>query len=297
MPGNNGGGEYVIVTPVRNEAGHIARTLESVTRQTVRPRRWIIVDDGSSDGTCSIVETYRRRFGWIRLVKREDRGFRQVGSGVVDAFHFGFGYLDDADWRYIVKLDGDLELPTDYFEFLLGKFREIPALGIASGVYLERRDRGWKEVPMPSYHAAGASKVYRRETFESIGGLVSRQGWDTADEIKAMHRGWVTMHFREARFRHLKDEGSGLGQNYTNRFHGRIYYLTGGGPLFFLVKTLRRMVVGKPPVIAGVMLAFGYIQAAVSGQERLVTEEERRFYRGLLNRRIRHSLLRLFGSD
>jgi len=65
---------------------------------------------------------------------------------------------------------------------------------------------------MPSYHAAGASKIYRRKTFESIGGLVSSQGWDTVDEIKAMYRGWVTTHFREARFLHLKDEGAPWGE-------------------------------------------------------------------------------------
>jgi hypothetical protein len=117
------------------------------------------------------------------------------------------------------------------------------------------------------------------------------------DEIKAMYRGWVTAHFQEAKFLHLKDEGSGLGKNYTNRFHGRIYYLTGGGPLFFLAKTLQRMVVGKPPVIAGVMLAFGYLQAATSGRKRLVTEGERCFYRSLLNQRIQRSFLRLFGRD
>ena len=234
---NSSGGEYVIVTPVRNEAGHIERTLESVTRQTIRPRRWIIVDDGSSDRTCSIVEKYRQQFGWIDLVKREDRGFRQAGSGVVEAFNFGLERIQDVAWHYVIKLDGDLELPENYFEILLEKFRERPELGIASGVYLELRDSGWTEIPMPSYHAAGASKIYRRKTFESIGGLVSSQGWDTVDEIKAMYRGWVTTHFKEAKFLHLKEEGSALGRMYTNRFHGRIYYLTGGGLLFFLVKS------------------------------------------------------------
>ena len=297
MSENSSGGEYVIVTPVRNEAGHIERTLESVTRQTIRPRRWIIVDDGSSDGTCSIVDKYRQQFGWIDLVKREDRGFRQAGSGVVDAFNFGLERIQDVAWHYVIKLDGDLELPENYFEVLLGKFRERPELGIASGVYLELRDSGWTEILMPSYHAAGASKVYRRKTFESIGGLVSSQGWDTVDEIKAMYRGWVTTHFKEARFLHLKDEGSALGRMYTNRFHGRIYYLTGGGLLFFLAKTIQRMVFGKPPVIAGVMLAAGYLQAASSGRRRLVTGEERDFYRRLLNDRLKGSFRRLWNRD
>ena len=289
-----GEGGYVIVTPVRNEAGHIERTLESVTRQTIKPRKWIIVDDGSSDTTCSIVEKFRGQFDWIDLLKREDRGFRQAGSGVVDAFNFGLDRLQDVAWNYIIKLDGDLELPENYFEILLGKFKERPELGIASGVYLELRDSGWTEIPMPSYHAAGASKIYRRKTFESIGGLVSSQGWDTVDEIKAMYRGWVTTHFREARFLHLKDEGSALGRMYTNRFHGRIYYLTGGGLLFFLAKTIQRMVFGKPPVIAGVMLAAGYLQAASSGRQRLVSAEERSFYRRLLNDRLKSPLLRLW---
>jgi len=69
------------------------------------------VDDGSSDTTCTIVEKYRGQFDWIDLLKREDRGFRQAGSGVVDAFNFGLDRLQDVAWNYIIKLDGDLELP------------------------------------------------------------------------------------------------------------------------------------------------------------------------------------------
>ena len=46
---------YVLVTPARNEADFIEETLKSVTSQSVLPLKWVIVSDGSTDGTDDIV--------------------------------------------------------------------------------------------------------------------------------------------------------------------------------------------------------------------------------------------------
>ena len=283
---------YVVISPVKDEARYVHRTIHSMIAQTVRPLRWIVVDDGSSDGTADLVGEYLGEHPWIQLVCRTQQGQRQPGSGVIRAFNTGYDLLKGAAYDYIVKLDCDLELPEDYFERLLGQFRDNPRLGIASGVYCEEHAGRWLPVTMPRYHAAGACKVVRAACFEGIGGFVASKGWDTLDEIKAQVQGWSTQHFAGIQFKHLKKEGSAIGPLATNVMHGEIYYLTGGSRLFLLFKILSRMATGRPVLLAGLALAWGFIKFAIRGVPRLVTDQEARYYSRLLNARIRERLFR-----
>ena len=120
---------YVVITPVRDEEAYLRFTLESMIAQTVRPIEWIIVDDGSSDGTGEILDDYSRRRSWIRGLHRENRGFRKSGGGVVEAFNAGYAALATADWDYIVKLDGDLTFEPDYFQKVFRTLSKRPASG------------------------------------------------------------------------------------------------------------------------------------------------------------------------
>lgn len=292
----NCGVAYVIVTPVRDEESHIEKTVRSVVRQTLRPILWIIVDDGSSDRTPEIVNRYVQVYPFIKLVHNSGAGIRQPGSGVIRAFNHGCASMGEVDYDYIVKLDGDLSFEMDYFEKLFEKFLQDNRLGIASGIYLEIDKSGsWKEVPMPHYHAAGASKVLRRECFQSIGGFIVAAGWDTVDEIRAMTRGWKTGHFPDLQMRHHKLEGSGIGIIRTSLMHGKIYYLTGGSKLFLLLKIIHRMTT-KPYVLGALALSWGYLKAMLSGRSLLVTRREALFYQALLRERLWNQVSSLFGQ-
>jgi len=278
-------GSYVIVSPVKDEEKFVRETLESVTRQTILPLRWIIVDDGSCDQTLSIIEEYTSRFHWITVVQTQG-GARQPGSAVIRAFNHGMTFLHDTEYSFIVKLDCDLRLPADYFEQMLSRFARDPKLGIASGVYQETKNGRTHLVRMPPYHAAGASKMMRAACFMEIGGFVPERGWDTLDEIRAQTRGWRTCHFDDLVLDHLKPEGTGIGYLRTNRMHGEIFYRTGGGALFFLGKAAARALHGRPLVMGGMAMLYGYLSARFSGRKRLVSSEEARHYRALLNGRI-----------
>lgn len=279
-------GKYVVISPVKNEEAHVEATLRSVVAQTLRPYQWVIVDDGSSDRTSEIIEKYARRYDWIQVLRRDNASSRQPGAAVIHAFTAGFEAIESAPYDFVVKLDCDVDLPANYFEFLVDRFAEDPSLGIASGVYLEQEQGEWTLVPMPSYHAAGASKMMRADCFRQIGGFVKSRGWDTVDEIRAQVLGWKTRHFTELEFHHLKREGSGIGSFATNVMHGEVYYLTGGGVLFFLLKVLHRMVSEKPYISGGLALLWGYVKSALSGKQKLVTTKEAQFYARLLNRRL-----------
>src|SRR5947209_852844 len=99
---------YIVISPVRNEEKYLAMTIESVRKQTIPPRIWMIVDDGSSDNTGAVAAAAAAECDWIQVVRRADRGYRKPGGGVVEAFYEGFKRLGPVDWQYLVKLDGDV---------------------------------------------------------------------------------------------------------------------------------------------------------------------------------------------
>jgi GT2 family glycosyltransferase len=277
---------YVVISPVKDEERYVELTLRAMTQQTLLPVVWVIVDDGSRDATPEIVARHAAQHGFIRLVRRQNTGARKPGSPVIHAFNHGCTTLETMDYDFIVKLDCDLSFGQDYFEKLLRRFQDDPRLGIASGVYLEVDASGtWAAVKMPFYHAFGASKVLRRKCFEEIGGFPPAAGWDTVDEIRAMTRGWKTGHFEDLPARHHKREGTGIGLVRTSRMHGEIFYVTGGDPLFLLLKVLHRATT-TPVLIGALALTLGYLGALAKRTPRLVTPKEARCYRRLLRRRL-----------
>lgn len=286
--------DYLVISPVKDEERYVEHTLRSMVNQIHRPTRWIIVDDGSTDRTPELIERHSREHPFIHVVRNPPGQPRQPGSAVVRAFQRGWeeaarlGVKHDA----VVKLDCDLSFDPDYFKTLLERFDADPRLGIASGVYFESPAGGeWDEVGMPSYHAAGAAKVVRADCWKEIGGFVAARGWDTVDEIRAMTRGWRTTHFRDLRMKHWKREGTGIGPIRTSAMHGEIYFLTGGGWFFFLLKVMHRAK-GSPFGIGALAMVWGYLRAKFSGRERLVTIDEAKCYRALLNERITGRLKR-----
>ncbi|MGD1154700.1 MAG: glycosyltransferase family 2 protein [Terriglobia bacterium] len=277
---------YIIISPVKDEEKYIETTINAVIRQTVRPLRWIIVDDGSRDGTREILRRHCERFTWITTLEVNREGKKRGPSPVVRAFMSGLQLLSETEFDFIVKLDCDLDLPPYYFERLMAKFQDDDRLGIASGIYLERDGSGWQQVWMPDYHAAGASKMLLAQCYRQIGGFVLQPGWDTVDEIRARAMGWKTCSFKELAFHHLKPEGSAAGYLRTNVKCGEIDYLTGVGPSFFFLKSFHRMIVRKPRFLAGLGLMAGFMKGFLMRRPKLVSAHEARLYRRLLDQRM-----------
>ena len=188
---------YAIVSPVRNEAQLIRRTLESVVGQTEPPILWVIVDDGSTDETVSIVTEYAQRSSFIRLVSLGDNDAgdpndRLNWAAEAIAFNVGLHELDLDELDFVVKLDGDLAFESDYFASLLDEFEKDASLGIAGGycyqIHNGRRVLEWN----PKTHVRGPTKMYRVTCFREIGGINPVYAWDALDEIKAQMAGWRT---------------------------------------------------------------------------------------------------------
>lgn len=249
--------KYAVISPVRNEAEYIEQTIQSMISQTIKPCEWIVVNDGSTDGTEDIIERYLATYPWMKLVNREDRGFRQRGGGVVRAFYDGYEALSCQDYEFIVKLDGDLSFEPTYFEQLLGEFATRPRLGIAGGGCYVYTGDNWALEGNDPRHVRGPTKVYRRVCFEAIGGLVPSLGWDGIDEWKARILGWEVMSFLDLKVRHHRPLGSGTGKLRSKIEMGRAAYFMGYHPLFMLARGVRRMV-DRPYVLGGLAILWGY---------------------------------------
>src|SRR3978361_1609225 len=96
---------YLLVSPGRDEAQYLRRTLDSVALQSAPPALWLVVDDGSTDETAAILQEYAKRLPYLRVITRTDRGGRQVGPGVIEAFYAGLNEINLDDFDYLCKLD------------------------------------------------------------------------------------------------------------------------------------------------------------------------------------------------
>ena len=273
-------GEYVVITPVRNEAERFHRTIASMVAQTRRPLRWIIVDDGSTDETGAIADRAAREHEWIRVLHRPDRGHRLPGAGVMEAFHEGCACVADLSWDYLVKLDGDLAFEPDYFERCLRHFEGDPKLGIGGGLICRRvNGRLVAEASEdPAFHVRGATKIYRRACWEQIGGLIRLPGWDTVDELKANMLGWRTRTFPELRVEQLKETGMADGRWRNWVKNGLANYVACYHPLFMLAKCIRRSL-RRPWLIPGLALGWGYLSGYLKRLPRVDDPSFKRYVR------------------
>lgn len=250
---------YVVITPVRNEAEHVGKTIGAMIRQTILPQKWIIVNDGSTDQTPQIIDAASQEESWISVIHRSDRGFRKSGGGVIEAFYDGYSALGDDRWEFLVKLDGDLSFNPDYFEKCFAQFACTPNLGIGGGTICQVQDGHLKvdSIGDPPFHVRGATKIYRRACWDQISPLVKAPGWDTIDEVKANMHGWITRTFSELNLIQHKPTGSGDG-DWQNWFkNGRANYITGYHPLFMLAKCVKRAF-RKPRLLASAALWVGF---------------------------------------
>ena len=257
--------KYIVITPARNEEENIGCTIQAMAAQSIRPVQWVIVNDGSTDATKEIIDQAAEEHPWIKPLHRTDRGYRQQGGGVVEAFNDGYRILNETDWDFLVKFDADLSFEPVYFERCMRKFRDDPKLGIGGGMIShEVEGQLVCESPGdPAFHVRGATKVYSRKCWDTIGGLFMAPGWDTIDELTANMHGFATYTFKDVPLRHHRYTGTvdGTWKNYVK--FGISNYITGYLPLFMFLKCLKRCL-QRPFLIGALGLGWGFSKGYLS---------------------------------
>ena len=273
--------KYILITPARNEEAFIRRTLDSVVTQTILPEHWVVVDDGSTDRTAEIVESYTKRYPWIELVRRmqdPDRNFASKAHSVALAFT----QVKPLQFDVVGNLDADVSFQPGYMEFLMRRFSEDPELGVAGTPFTQN---GGYDSSKDSFegenYVAGPCQLFRRECFQEIGGYVPNRagGVDWIASMTARMKGWKVRSFSEKRFHHHRTLGTAERGPLRALFsYGEKDYYLGGSPIWELFRVTYRMA-KKPVLLGGLALLAGYAWAALRRTTRAVTPELMHFHR------------------
>jgi poly-beta-1,6-N-acetyl-D-glucosamine synthase len=272
--------KLLIVSPCRNEIEFAETTIRSIINQEVKPDLWIIVDDGSTDGTSELLSKYASDHEFISIVSRKNSGKRNVGPGVVEAFYEGLHSVDYNEYEYICKMDLDLDISETYFKHALFLMESNPRLATVSGkprvnnngpkVYIE---------PTGDDFSVGMIKLYKIEAFNDIGGFVRQVMWDGIDCHMCRYKGWeaFSLDVPELTFYHLRPMGSSQKNIYVGKVrHGFGQYFMGTSLLYFIVSSVYRL--KEYPVIAGSMCSlYGYLKSFFQRKEQFGDDNFRHF--------------------
>jgi len=278
--------KYVLITPARNEVDFIELTINSVVSQKIPPIKWVIVSDGSTDGTHDIVTKYAAVHPWIELVRMPERRERHF-AGKAHAVDVGCSRLTGLPYDVIGNLDADVSFESDYFAFLMDRFAENPKLGVC-GTAFQEGNLSYNYEFVGLEHVSGMCQMFRRECFEAIGGYppIKSGGIDLIAVLSARAKGWETRTFVEKTFVHHRTQGGALHTGLRERLYmGRKDYLLGNHPLWEIFRSIYQMQ-QKPYFIGGFLVLSAYLWNSLRGAERTIPED-------LMSLRRRDQLQRL----
>lgn len=281
--------DYYIVIPIHNEEAFLKSTLDSILLQTIPPKKVILVNDNSTDGTENIINQYCTASSLFQKLNTISSTKHMPGSKVINAFNKGLEVLDQ-HYDVIVKLDADVILPTNYFEVICSHYQKNKNLGICGGFIYEQNNAGeWMlNHPMDKDHVRGAIKAYSKACFKAIGGLKNAMGWDTVDELLARFHGFTLQTDATLKVKHLRPTGKSYNPK-AKRLQGKAMYTMRYGFVITCIASIK-MALKNKSIKSFWNNIFGYIQAYNNKTSYIVTEEEGKFIKNLRWKNIKRKM-------
>ena len=280
--------KIAIIIPAYNEAALIGQTLDSLLAQSFKAEKIIVVDDGSTDETPTLVNSYTTRFKTVELVEKNSEAAHLPGSKVVQAFNFGLNQLD-SNYDLLCKFDADLIFPENYLETVKNAFEQHPKLGMYGGFCYVERNGNWELENLTNKdHIRGALKCYRKACFKAIGGLKTAMGWDTLDELLAQYHGWEIDTNPALQVKHLKPTGHTYSAKAKYK-QGEAFYGMRYGFMLTLIASAK-LALRKKSFSLFKDYLNGYFKAKQKHLPFLVNEKEGAFIRKLRWEKIRKKL-------
>ena len=266
--------KYILITAARNEAEYIEATINSVIEQTIRPSQWIIVSDGSTDGTDEIIKKYSNKYDFIKFLRNENNSNRNFASKVF-AINRAISTIKNINYDIIGILDADITFQPNYYQNVLTEFEKEPKLGIAGGEFFDIINGKKIRVIKSSSSVRGGIQLFRKECFDEIGEFTPLEngGEDIVMEVTARMNGWIVHSFDSLILFHHRHTGTEGFSIVKAKFRGGILAHTMGySPLFQTVKSIHRFK-ERPYFISGILTYLGFIWAYLSSNKRKVSKE------------------------
>ena len=272
---------YIVVTPCKNEGENLPNLIQSIVGQTVRPSLWVIVDDGSTDETPTIIKAAAGKYKWILNI-RLDHNKRDIGLHLARVMKKGFDLANkycmknNIDYSYLGNVDGDITLEHTFFENLIREFERDPKLGIASGTTKHIVGDKIIYAKMRIDEPSGGHMVIRRECFEQCGGIPISYGCDGVLKAKARLRGWKTRRFEENIATEIRDSNTAEGYWKGFFYQGKTSYYINLNPLHVLFRMAKYSLNG--PYYAGIAYLLGYLSDFFNGSNKIDDAEIRTYF-------------------
>lgn len=283
--------KYVLITAAKNEESFIEKTIQSVLNQTIKPDKWVIVSDGSTDRTNNIVEQYSDKNKFIDLIALPPNKERNFGSKV-NALNKALKKLEGIEFDFIGNLDADVTLDKSYYEEVFRIFQSNPKLGVAGGIILDCISDKMYPQNISLNTVAGAIQLFRKQCFEKIGYYTPFKygGEDAYMETMARMMGWEVQTITELKVLHHRPTGTGMGSLSKANFRsGKMFYTLGYSPIFLLVRCFYR-IFDKPVLIGSILNIFGYFSAFIKKEKCPAGDVFISFVRGEQRERLRSIL-------
>lgn len=280
--------DIYIIIPAHNEEEFIGKTLQSLVEQTLLPKKIVVVNDASTDGTQKIIDTFSEKYDFIKSVFHNSKKLHEPGSKVINAFYKGFETLDD-DFDIICKFDADLIFPKNYLQKIAEAFKNDQTIGMAGGFCYIEKDGVWVLENLTNKdHIRGALKAYRKDCFQQIKGLKNAMGWDTVDELQAQYHGWKIKTDTSLQVKHLKPTGKVYSKASKHK-QGEAFYKMRYG--FWLTLIASAKLASKKNSFSFFADTLkGYFKAKNAKLDFIVSEKEGEFIRNLRWQNIRKKL-------
>lgn len=268
---------FCIIVPVYNEEAYLEKCLHSFVKQTLLPKRIMIVNDGSTDNTQKIIDSFTETYSFIKGIHLTTQSTHEPGPKVINAFYKGFEMLEE-EFDFIGKFDADIILPPNYFEKIFELFTSDQKIGIAGGnLYVEKENIWEYENISEKTKVRGPIKLYRKQCLEDIGGLKKSIGWDTIDELLAQYRGWKIKTDTALHVKHLKPTGQVYNKAARHK-QGEAFYKMRYGFLLTAIAAAK-LAVGKGSFQFFMDSVKGFLDSKKSNLEFAVSTTEGEFIR------------------
>ncbi len=274
---------YVIATPARNEMEGLPALLATIDAQEHKPLLWLIVDDGSNDGSRQWLAERALSVSYLEVVSAPEAADEYLGAHIARIKRWGLERaIERASARgprplYAGVLDADVELPPEHYRRLVEVMEGEPKIGVASSMLLAKQgEQSFVEPFQRADLPRGPTQFFRITCLDAMGGLPPWPSFDSIANVKARSLGYETRLLTDVVATHNRETASRYGhaQGYARK--GRYAWFLGLHPVLVAARTAAYS--SRRPHHAGYHFLKGYLASALDRTPRCPDPVVRQHY-------------------